>query len=152
MGALNLCLPHPQHDEIFWWFETVREGPVVVLYPGRVDFCVEDVACLGLAQQEGLNVPSYRLVVAYVLLDGKAVLGGNHALVEAEFLVGAVVAAKEREHSVELGPYFVNLVSSVHSLVCLIDQVQESPEGDETVALLEKKVQEGKNGLVGSDG
>ena len=31
------------------------------------------------------------------------VLGGNHALVEAELLAGAVVVAKEREHSVEHG-------------------------------------------------
>ena len=40
---------------------------------------------------------------AYVLLDGKAVLGGNHELIElfeAELLAGAVVATKEREHSV----------------------------------------------------
>ena len=72
--------------------------------------------------------------VAYVLLDGEAVLGGNHALVEAELLAGAVVAAKEREHSVEHGPDFVNLVRLVHGLVRLIDQVQEAPEGDEAVA------------------
>ena len=72
-------------------------------------------------------------LVAYVLLDGKAVLGGNHALVEAELLSGAVVAAKEREHSVEHGPHFVNLVQLVHGLICLIDQVQKAPEGDEAV-------------------
>ena len=71
--------------------------------PARVDFCVENVALLGLAQQEALDAPSDKLV-AYVLLDGEAVLGGNHALVEAELLVGAVVSAKEREHSVEHGP------------------------------------------------
>ena len=53
--------------------------------PACVDFCVEDVARLGLAQQEALDVPSDRLG-AYVLLDGEAVLGGNHALVEAELL------------------------------------------------------------------
>ena len=54
--------------------------------------CVEvkNVAHLGLTQQEALDAPSDWLV-AYVLLDGKAVLGGNHALVEAELLVGAVV-------------------------------------------------------------
>ena len=68
---------------------------MAVIDPARVDFCVENVACLGLAQQEALDAPSDRLVT-YVLLDGKAVLGGNHALVEAELLVGAVVAAKER--------------------------------------------------------
>ena len=44
-------------------------------------------------------------------------------------LAGAVVAAKEREHS-----DFVNLVGLVHDLVRLIDQVQEAPEGDEAVA------------------
>ena len=64
----------------------------------------------------------------YVLLDGEAVLGGNHALVEAELLAGAVVAEKEREHSVQHGPDFVNLVGLVHG------QVQEAPEGDEAVA------------------
>ena len=95
--------------------------------PARVDFCVENVARLGLAQQEALDAPSDRLV-AYVLLDGEAVLGGNHALVQAELL------AKEREHSVEHGPDFVNLVGLVHGLVRLIDQVQEAPEGDEAVA------------------
>ena len=99
----------------------------------RVDFCVENVARLGLAQQEALDAPSDRLV-AYVLLDGEAVLGGNHALVEAELLAGAVVAAKEREHSVEHGPDFVNLVRLVHGLVRLIHQVQEDLEGDEAVA------------------
>ena len=46
-------------------------------------------------------------------------------------LAGAIVAAKEREHSVEHGPDFVNLVRLVHGLVRLIDQVQEAPEGDE---------------------
>ena len=93
---------------------------MAVLDPARVDFCVENVACLGLAQQEALDAPSDRLV-AYVLLDGEAVLGGNHALVEAELLVGAVVAAKERVHSVEHGPDFVYLVGLVHGLVLLID-------------------------------
>ena len=55
-------------------------------------------------------------------------------MVEAELLAGAVVAAKEREHSVEHGPDFVHLVGLVHGLVHLIDQVQEAPEGDEAVA------------------
>ena len=45
----------------------------------------------------------------YVLLDGEAVLRGNHALVKAELLAGAVIAAKQREHSVEHGPDLVNL-------------------------------------------
>ena len=98
-----------------------------------VDFCVENVARLGLAQQEALDGPSDRLV-AYVLLDGEAVLGGNHALIKAELLAGAVVAVKERKHSVEYGPHFVNLVRLVHGLVRLIDQVPEAPEGDEGVA------------------
>ena len=84
--------------------------------PAHVDFCIENVACLGLAQQEALDAPSDRLV-AHVLLDGEAVLGGNHALDETELLAGAVVAAKEREHSVEHGPDFVNLVELVHGLV-----------------------------------
>ena len=61
------------------------------------------------------------LIVACVLLDGEAVLGGNHALVQAELLAGAVVAAKEREHSVEHGPDFVYLVGLVHGLIRLID-------------------------------
>ena len=95
--------------------------------PARVDFCVENVARLGLAQQEALDAPSDRLV-AYVLLAGEAVLGGNHALVEAELLAGAAVSAKERDHSVEHGPDFVNLVRLVHDLVL------EAPEGDEAVA------------------
>ena len=63
-----------------------------------------------------------------------AVLGGKHALIEAELLVGAIVAAKEREHSVENGPEIVNLVGLVHGFVRLIDQVQEGPESDEVVA------------------
>ena len=105
---------------------------MAVLHLAGVDFCIENVAHLGLAQQEAVDAPSDRLV-AYVLLDG-AVLGGNHALVEAELLAGAVVAAKEREHYVEHGPDFVNLVRLVHGLVCLIDQVQEAPEGNEAVA------------------
>ena len=105
---------------------------MAVLDPAGVDFCVENGACLGLTQQEALDAPSDRLI-AYVLLHGAALLGGNHALVKAELLVGAVVAAKEREHSVEHGPHFVNLVGLVYGLICLIDQVQETPEGDEVV-------------------
>ena len=103
---------------------------MAVLDPARVDFCVKNVARLGFAQQEALDAPSDWLV-AYELLDGEAVLGGNHALVEAELLMGAIVAAKEREHSLEHGPDFVNLVGLVHGLVHLIDQVQEAPEGEE---------------------
>ena len=102
----------------------------------HVDFCVKNVASLGLAQQEALDAPSDWLVW-YVLLYGEAVLGGNHALVEAELLAGAVVVAKEREHSVEHGPDFVNRVGLVHGLVRLIDQVQEAPEGDEVVTFHE---------------
>ena len=103
----------------------------------HVDFCIEYVACLGLAQQEKIKAidgPTFRLVV-YVLLDGEAVLGGNHVLVETELLAGAVVAAKEREHSVEHGPHLVYLVGLEHSLVCLIDQVQRAQQGDEAVKL-----------------
>ena len=85
-----------------------------------------------LAQQEALDALSDRLV-GYVLLDGEVVLGGNHALVEAELLAGAVVAAKETEHFVEHGPDFVNLIGLVHGLVHLIDKVQEAPERDEAV-------------------
>ena len=48
-------------------------------------------------------------------------------------MAGAVVMAKEREHSVEHAPHFVNLVGVVHGLIRLIDQVQEAPEGDEAV-------------------
>ena len=50
-------------------------------------------------------------------------------------MAGAVVAAKERELSVEIGPDsdFVNLGGLVHGLVRLIDQVQEAPEGDKAV-------------------
>ena len=73
-------------------------------------------ATLGQLPAEFLGV-----VLAAVLLDGEAVVGGNHALVEAELLAGAVVAAKEREHSVEHGPDFVYLVGLVHGLVRLID-------------------------------
>ena len=95
---------------------------MAVLDPASVDFCAENVARLGLAQQEAVDAPSHRLVV-YVLLDGETVLGGNHALVKAE------LSAKERENSVEHDAHFVNLVG----LVRLIDQVQEAPEGDEAV-------------------
>ena len=58
-------------------------GPVAVLDPARVDFCVENVARLGLGQQEALDAPSDRFVT-YVLLDGEAVLGGNNTLIEPE--------------------------------------------------------------------
>ena len=106
---------------------------MVVLNKASVDFCVWYVASLGLALQEGLDAPSDQLV-GHVLLDGEAVLGRNHALVEAELLAGAIVAAKERKHSVKHGPYIVNLVGLVHGLVYLIDQVQEASEGDVAVA------------------
>ena len=106
---------------------------MAVLDLAHVDFCVKNVASLGLAQQEALDAPSDWLVT-YVLLDGEVVLGGNHELIEAELLAGAVVAAKEREHSVGHGPDFVNLVGLVHGLVRVIDQVQEALEGDEAVA------------------
>ena len=99
---------------------------MAVLDPARVDFCVENVARVGLAQQEALDAPSDRLV-AYVLLDGEVVLGGNHALIE--LLAGAIVVEQGREHYVEHG-----LVGLVHGLVRLIDQVQKAPEGDESVA------------------
>ena len=37
------------------------------------------------------------------------------------------------EHSVKHGPDFVNLVCLVHGCVRLVDQVQETPEGDKAV-------------------
>ena len=98
-----------------------------VLCPAYVDFCVKYVACLGLTKQETLDVTSDQLF-AYLLLDGKVGFGG-----EAELLAGAVVAAKERENFIQHGSHFVNLVGLVHGLICLIDQVQEVPEGDEAV-------------------
>ena len=64
-----------------------KKGPVAVLYPAGADFCIEDVSCLGIPQQEALDVPSDRLVL-YVLLDGEAVLGGNHALVKGWVVAG----------------------------------------------------------------
>ena len=106
---------------------------MAVLDPACVDFCIKNVALLGLTQQEALDAPSDWLVKC-ILLDGEAVLGLNHALVEAELLAGAVVAAKEKEHSLEHGPHFVNLVGLVYSLVHLINQMQEAPEGDEVLA------------------
>ena len=60
---------------------------MAILDPARVYFCVENVARLGLAQQKALDAPSDQLV-SYVLLVGEAVLGGNHALVEAKLLAG----------------------------------------------------------------
>ena len=72
---------------------------MVVLGLAHVHFCVENVAHLGLAQHEALDAPSDRLV-AYLLLECKVVLGGNHALIEAELLAGAVVTAKKWKHSV----------------------------------------------------
>ena len=87
--------------------------PVAVLDPAGVDFCVEYVVCLGLAKQEALDAPSDRLV-AYVMLDaGRFSVG----VIEVELLVEAVVAAKEREHSVEHGHHFENLVRLVHSIL-----------------------------------
>ena len=54
-------------------------------------------------------------------------------LVGAELLEGIVAGAKEREHSVEHGPRFVNLVGLVHGLILLIYQVQETLEVDEAI-------------------
>ena len=65
------------------------------------------------------------------MLNGEVVLGGNHALVEAELLAGVVVAAKERERYVEHRPRIVNLVRLFQVLICLIDQVL----GDEVIML-----------------
>ena len=62
-----------------------KEGPVAVLYLAGVDFCIEDISCLGLAHQEALDAP-YDQLVDYVLLGGKAVLGQNQALIEAGML------------------------------------------------------------------
>ena len=64
---------------------------MAVVDRASVDFCVENVSRLGLAQQKALDALSDRLVM-YVLLDGEEVLGGNHAFFE--LLAGAVVAAK----------------------------------------------------------
>ena len=64
---------------------------MAVLDMACVDFCVENVAYLGLAQQKALDAPCDWLV-AYVLLDGKVVLGGNHALI-----VGGGCSSSERE-------------------------------------------------------
>ena len=54
-------------------------------------------------------------------------------------LAGAVVAAKEREHSVQYGPDFVNLVGLVHGLLHLIDQTQEDPKGNEAIVFPEAR-------------
>ena len=113
-----------------------KEWLVVVLPPAGADFYIEEVACLGLAQQEALDAPSDQLVM-YVLLE--VVLGGNHALIEADLLKGVAVERKEREHSVEHGPYFVNLVGLAHGFLCLLEQVQEAPEVDEVVTLYEMR-------------
>ena len=59
---------------------------MAVLDPARVDFSRK----LLMPHLTGLS----RI---YCLM---AVLGGNHGLVKAELLAGAVVAVKEREHSV----------------------------------------------------
>ena len=97
---------------------------MAVLDPACVDFCIENVARLDLTQQEALDAHLTSL--------------SHHALIEAAFeaalLAVAIVVAKEREHSVEHLPDFVNLVRLVHGLVRLIDQVQEAPECNEAVA------------------
>ena len=118
----NLRVFHQTADDTASWS---KAGPVEVLDPARVDFCIENVACLRLAEQEALDAPSDWLVT-YVWLDGEAVLGGNHALAKAELLADAVIAAKEREHSVEHGPHFVNLVGLVHGLVRLVHDFPET--------------------------
>ena len=51
------------------------------------------------------------------MLDGKAVLGGNLALVEAELLAVPVAGVKEWEHSVKHRDHFVNLVRLVNGLI-----------------------------------
>ena len=96
---------------------------MLVVDPARVDFCIKNVARFGLTQQDAI---SDRLVV-YVLLDGDAVLGGSRVVGEG------CSRGQEREHSVEHVPRFVNLVGLVHDLNFLIDQVQETLEGNEAI-------------------
>ena len=87
---------------------------MAVLDPACVDFSIENVARLGLTQQEALDALSDGLV-AYILLDGEAVLGGNRALVKAKLPAGAVVVVKEREHSVKQnGTHTVYFSSSLN--------------------------------------
>ena len=69
-----------------------------------------------------------------LLMPHLTVLSRMYCLMARRLLVGAVVVVKEREHSVEHGHHFVNFVRLVHSLFCLIDQVQKAPKGDEAVA------------------
>ena len=64
---------------------------------------------------------------------------GNHALIEDELLAGVVVVAKERHVS-----HFVNLVGLVHAFLCLNDQVQAAPEGNEVVTFPETKIAQDK--------
>ena len=70
----------------------------------------------------------------YVLFDLRGSFWWDYALIEAKLLTGTVVVVKKREHSVEHGPHFVNLIRLVHSFVCLINHVQEAPEGNEAIA------------------
>ena len=49
---------------------------MVVPDPARVDFCIKNVARLGLAQQEALNAPSDRLVTyMYCLMAMRFLVG-----------------------------------------------------------------------------
>ena len=103
-----------------------KERPVMVLYTS-VDFGIKDAAFLGLAQQEALDALSDWLVV-YVLLNGKVIGGWYHALIEAEQLVEAVIAVKERKHC----QAWVSLCRSCRTCQwpCLSDrQEAESPRG-----------------------
>ena len=48
---------------------------MVVLDPARVDFCIENVARLGLAQQEALDAHLTGLSHMYCLMAGRFLVG-----------------------------------------------------------------------------
>ena len=97
-----------------------------------VDLGGDDVARSALAQHKTLDAPLDGFVFD-VLFDGQPVLGGYHALVEAELLPRVVVVAETREQDIQHGPHFVDLVALVDVRVLLVDQVEEGPQRQEAV-------------------
>ena len=72
-----------------------KEGPVSVLYLVGVGFCIEDVSFLD-SHSRKLFMPHLTGLLNMYCLTAQAVLGGNHALFEAELLAGALEVLKEK--------------------------------------------------------
>ena len=124
--AGDLCIFHEPDDYAATGAE-VFDVPCLVF--ACVDLGGDDVACSALAQHKTLDALLDGFVFD-VLFDGQPVLGGYHALVEAELLPRVVVVAETWEQDIQHGPHLVDLVDV---RVLLVDQVEEGPQRQEAV-------------------